>query len=199
MQDPAAPRDVTPAAASPPVASAPAAAPTAATLVRWAGAQPATAPYDFDEFERMARTRGEGRRRTQARLAALAASVSVLLVGTAVWQRAPVGGDPPATGVAATRDTAATAPVLTPMNSAAVAVEAPADRGARGRAPAVVRVHDAALRADLQDRIALLDALLSEARAAGDDDEPLRQVQRSRALLADSLQHVAWADGLSGR
>jgi hypothetical protein len=186
MQDPAAPRDVIPVTGSPP---GPAVAPLGAAFSRWADAQPATAPYDFDEFERLARARGDGRRRSQARVAALAASVSLVLVGAALWQRAPVDGAPPPAATAAVTDAAAAPPT--------VRTGGPAD--AVASAPAVVRVHDAALRADLQDRIAVLDALLSEARAAGEDDEPLRQVQRSRNLLADSLQHVAWADGLSGR
>jgi hypothetical protein len=129
-------------------------------------------PYDFATFQarrRAARVARPG----SAGWMAMAASVAALGVALVSWRLLEVPGEAPA--------------VLT-------TAEFSSDGAAEG--PALVRVGSAAARADLEERIALIDALLSEAQVSGGAAEDIRAMQAGRTLLVDSLQQVAWAETL---
>ena len=62
--------------------------------------------------------------------------------------------------------------------------------------PALVDLGQLAVRSDLEDRIAWYDAQLSVGRVTSAPPEQLRQMESTRDLLADSLQHVSFAHSL---
>ncbi len=62
--------------------------------------------------------------------------------------------------------------------------------------PALVDLGQLALRSDLEDRIAWYDAQLSVGRVNSAPPEQLRQLESTRELLANSLQHVSYAHSL---
>jgi hypothetical protein len=129
-------------------------------------------PYGFDEFLRRAGGAIEPQRTVPwLRVAAGVAVLAVALVGWRLLQPA----DAPWSGVAS--------------GQAGLAAEAAGE-------PARVKAGTAVARADLEDQIALIDALLSEARVSGGADENIRAMQESRSLLVDGLQRVAWAEAL---
>jgi hypothetical protein len=136
------------------------------------------APYDYAEFVRRRATRAaahEVRRTRLGRVTALAASLSVVLIGTAIWRQAGQG-----TAVTAVPTVAA---VAQPLDESS---------------PALVSAGQLVARDALEERIALLDAMLSESRAAGMQADTLRALERGRSTLADSLQRVAYAHQLIG-
>jgi hypothetical protein len=87
-------------------------------------------------------------------------------------------------------------------NTYAISVAGPAMDGGHSAAdqtdaqPALVDLGQLALRSDLEDRIAWFDAQLSVGRVNSAPPEQLRQLESTRELLADSLQHVSYAHSL---
>jgi len=109
------------------------------------------------------------------RITALAASLSVVLLGTALWRQAGPG------------------PVATPRPAVAVVAD-PVD----DTSPALVSAGQLAARDSIEERIALIDAMLSESRIAGAQDDSLRAMEQGRTTLVESLQRVAYAHQLVG-
>ena len=135
-------------------------------------------PYDFDEFQRRSVRAAAGRRSW-----ALSAVASVAVLGLIV--------------------SLAVVTQHTDLNSYAVSVPAPAMDGGQAGAdvdgapqPALVDLGQLAVRSDLEDRIAWYDAQLSVGRVTSAPPEQLRQMESTRDLLADSLQHVSFAHSL---
>jgi hypothetical protein len=64
--------------------------------------------------------------------------------------------------------------------------------------PALVSVGQLAARDSIEERIALIDAMLSESRVAGAQDDSLRAMEQGRTTLVESLQRVAYAHQLVG-
>jgi len=152
--------------------------PMSRTLRALASRDDASAPYDFAEFQRRATARAAGPGRgleRVLRVAAMVAPVALLLTIAGVEHRrgamADDAGD--VVAVAASGETAT--------------VE-----------PALVRVAPTARVIDLEDRIAWLDTMISEAPAAGLSPEERAQLASGRDALAGSLQRVRYAQALLG-
>jgi hypothetical protein len=160
-----------------------------------------TQPYDWAEFRRRAHRRAASSRPGMSRRhAALAAAILLVVAGIAVWTRVtrpnptPRGvalsqGDPrswgrgestnPTSGMADVRSAAAEHWLASLPND-----------------PPVVRVGTRAAVAGLEDRIAQLDDLLSEARVEGTQPASLVALQEQRARLVRSLAQVRYAETL---
>jgi hypothetical protein len=142
-------------------------------------------PYDWIEFRRRERVRvnAVARRRALHRtLAAGAASFVLMVVGFAAWLRS------------------SQAPV-SPRVEPVPAIEARADAEERWLAslpsePVVVHVGTRAAVAGLEDRIAQLDDVLSEARVEGTQPAKLVALEVQRARLVNSLVQVRYAETL---
>ena len=132
---------------------------------------PDVAPYDFGEFQRRAAARGEplaSRRVAHGlRLAAIVAPLALLLSIAGVERQGVV-----------------TEPAELAFR------QAPDDEPALVRAGATARVDD------LEDRIAWLDAMISEAPVAGIAPQDRAALKTGRDTLADSLQRVRYAQTL---
>lgn len=133
----------------------------------------ATAPFDFEEFERRVAVT---RQRRRATLWSSAASVGTLgvVVLLALMTQVPQ----PDALLSATA----------PQAEAAVA-DAPYE-------PAVVDLGRFEVTSELEDHIALLDAQISAARVYAIPPERLRQMESTRAQLNESLQRVSYAQSL---
>jgi hypothetical protein len=142
-------------------------------------------PYDWIEFRRRARARlnaAAHRRAMHRAYAVTAAAFALVVVGLAAWIRG--------------RET--------PMSyrvQPAPAVEARADAAERWLAslpsePVVVDVGTRAAVAGLEDRIAQLDDVLSEARVEGTQPAQLVALEEQRARLVNSLVQVRYAETL---
>jgi hypothetical protein len=127
-------------------------------------------PYDFAEFRRRGQLRSGG----LVRLTAVAATLSAVLLGAALWRYVDVG------------------PAELP---AAVSVST-ADPAVSDGSPALVRAGHWAARTEIEERIAVLDAMLSESRVRGGQAERLRALEQGRSTLVDALQRVAYAHQL---
>ena len=135
-------------------------------------------PYDYAEFSRRRAARAAAPRAGRAhlgRITALAATLSVVLLGTALWRQAGPG------------------PVAMPRPAVAVVAD-PVD----DTSPALVSAGQLAARDSIEERIALIDAMLSESRIAGAQDDSLRAMEQGRTTLVESLQRVAYAHQLVG-
>ena len=158
-------------------------------------------PYDWVEFRRRAHRRAASSRPgIRGRHAALAAAILLTVAGIAVWTRvtrpnpAPEGvtlsqGDPLSWGRG---EWANTTSGMADIRSAA------AERwlASLPSEPPVVRVGTRAAVAGLEDRIAQLDDLLSEARVEGTQPASLVALQEQRARLVSSLAQVRYAETL---
>ena len=138
-------------------------------------------PYDWLEFRRRARLRIEATARRRAHLrgyATLAAVLVLAVVGLAAWIRSkehPMLYDQAAEArVDATETWLASLP----------------------NEPTVVHVGTRAAVAGLEDRIAQLDDVLSEARVEGTQPAKLLALERQRARLVNSLAQVRYAETL---
>jgi hypothetical protein len=134
-------------------------------------------PYDFEEFQRRSLRAAAGRRSW-----ALSAMASVAALGLVV------------TLALVTQNSGVT-------DTYAISVSGPAMEGGHSDAdqagqPALVDLGQLALRGELEDRIAWFDAQLSVGRVNSAPPEQLRQLESTRDLLADSLQHVSYAHSL---
>jgi len=143
-------------------------------------------PYDFAEFERRSRLRLQRRR---ARTAVLrgGCGLSVLLAVVLAWS-----GTRPADSAALPREVA--------VGAAAAAATSPSSPALpllrRSPDAAVVRVETRLSVLALEERIALVDDLLSDAQAGSDPLRRLQRLERERALLTDSLRRVQHAEAL---
>jgi hypothetical protein len=143
-------------------------------------------PYDWIEFRRRERERvnAAARRRAMHRtFAAGAASFVLIVVALAAWMRG--------------RQTPVVSPRVEPMP----AIEARADAAERWLAslpsePVVVHVGTRAAVAGLEDRIAQLDDVLSEARVEGAQPAKLVALEEQRVRLVNSLVQVRYAETL---
>jgi hypothetical protein len=143
-------------------------------------------PYDFAEFERRARLRLQ-RRRVRTAMLRGGCGLSVLLAAVLAWSgtRQPdAAGWPRAAAVGATEAVASSpsSPELPLL--------------LRSPGAAVVRVETRLSVLALEERIALVDDLLSDAQAGSDPLRRLQRLERERALLADSLRRVQHAEAL---
>jgi len=135
-------------------------------------------PYDFEEFERRSMRAAAGRRSLGWSAAASVAVLGLVVTLAVVTQRSGV------------------------TDSYAIANPLPAMDGGHPDAeqedaqPALVDLGQLALRSDLEDRIAWYDAQLSVGRVNSAPPEQLQQLESTRELLADSLQHVSYAHSL---
>jgi hypothetical protein len=135
-------------------------------------------PYDFDEFQRRSLRAAAGRRSW-----ALSAMASVAVLGLVVTLALVTQNG----GVSDTYAISVSAPAMDGGHSVADQAD---DQ------PALVDLGQLALRSDLEDRIAWFDAQLSAGRVNSAPPEQLRQLESTRELLADSLQHVSYAHSL---
>jgi hypothetical protein len=137
------------------------------------------APYDFQQFkarEALVRRRRQSLRLLPGRATALAATLSAVLVGAALWRYVgvvPAPAEPPTVKRIAAQD---------PSD--------PSDSSEQ------VRAGHQAVRVELEQRIALIDAMLSESRVSGERADSLRALEEGRSTLVDSLQRVAYAQQL---
>jgi len=141
-----------------------------------AGHADATPPFGFEELLRR-RAAGEQRRRAVAWSIAGSAGVLGAVALLALLTQRP---EPAATVI----------PAL-PAKNVGVAA-----RVAASGEPALVDLGQFALTSELEDHIALLDAQISAARVYAASPEQLRQLERARAQLNDSLQRVSYAQTL---
>jgi hypothetical protein len=135
-------------------------------------------PYDFEEFERRASTAAAGRRSWAWSAAASVAALGLVVILAVVTQRSGLTGS-----------YAISEPVFAVD---AGGLSADPDEGQ----PALVDLGQLALQGDLEDRIAWFDAQLSAGRVNSAPPEQLRQMESTRELLADSLQHISYAHSL---
>jgi hypothetical protein len=138
-------------------------------------------PYGFAEFERRAQVLRR-RRRLQAAALRGGCALSVLVAFALAWS-----GTRPAP--------AFVAPSLALAEATRAAAAATVEVPARA-ATAMVRVETRLSVLALEERIALVDDLLSDAHAGSDPLRRLQRLERERALLADSLQRVQHAEAL---
>lgn len=138
-------------------------------------------PYGFAEFERRAQVLQRRRRRRTATLRG-ACALSLLVAFSLAWS-----------GTRPTQVSSLPSPAVAGATRAAAA--APADMPARA-ATAMVRVETRLSVLALEERIALVDDLLSDAQTGSDPLRRLQRLERERALLADSLRRVQHAEAL---
>jgi hypothetical protein len=142
-------------------------------------------PYDWIEFRGRARARinaAARRRANHRKYAAIVAAFFLMVVGLAAWMRG--------------RETSMSYGVKPPP-----IVEARVDAQERWLAslpsePIVVHVGTRAAVAGLEDRIAQLDDVLSEARVEGTQPAKLVPLEEQRARLVNSLVQVRYAETL---
>jgi hypothetical protein len=135
-------------------------------------------PYDFEEFQRRSVRAATGRRSW-----ALSAVASVAMLGLVVT-------------LALVTQTRGVSGTYALADSAPATDGGPTDAVAEAGQPALVDLGQLALRSDLEDRIAWYDAQLSVGRVNSAPPEQLRQLESTRELLANSLQHVSYAHSL---
>lgn len=135
-------------------------------------AREVAAPYDFAEFQRRAAARPAPRPRAAERvlrIAAMSAPLALLLLIAGVERQSLILD---------------------------AADERPASAASAAQEPALVHVGPAARVNDLEDRIAWLDTMISEAPVTGLSSEDRAQLRRGREALANSLQRVRYAQSL---
>jgi hypothetical protein len=140
------------------------------------------APYGYDEFLRRAAAAAEraAHRRRRASRVGLVAVAGVF--GLALWANRPNVTAPRAAGSA---------------QRAVAAFDARAGQAwleSLPRDPAVVRVGPRLAAARLEDRIAWVDDMLSDAQLSGDPLIRQHELRTERARLVDSLVHVRYAE-----
>lgn len=139
----------------------------------------AAPPYAFEEFQRRGARLHSTRNTVVWSIAASVASLGLVLTVALVTGRG---------GVAVSSSDAQVAAVAT---GDAVVAESLADDQ-----PALVDMGQFAITSELEDRIAWIDAALSESRVQSASSENLQQLESTRDQLAESLQHVSYAHSL---
>ena len=142
-------------------------------------------PYDWIEFRRRGRERVNSaahRRTLRTTYAVIAAGFVLIVVGLAAWMRGKEATMPyelePPSAVEARVDDAESWLASLPSE------------------PVVVHVGTRAAVAGLEDRIAQLDDVLSEARVEGAQPAKLVALEEQRARLVNSLVQVRYAETL---
>jgi hypothetical protein len=133
-------------------------------------------PYDFEGFQRRSVRAAAGRRSWAFSAVASVAALGLVVTLAVVTQRSGVN------------DYA----ISNPEPAMGTSVLAESDNAQ----PALVDLGQLALRSDLEDRIAWYDAQLSVGRVSSAPPEQLKQLESTRELLANSLQHVSYAHSL---
>jgi hypothetical protein len=152
-------------------------------------------PYDWAEFQRRAEVlRSTGPSQHGRRYAALAACFALLVAGLALWIR--FGATDTRSMVAAS--SAQEEGSIQPAARGAQA-ELRAEWLERWEEPVIVRVGSRLATAELEDRIAYVDDLLSAERADDPQPERVAQLQRERERLAQSLIQLRYAEVLTAR
>jgi hypothetical protein len=153
---------------------------------RLRGLPPQTSqPYDWLEFQRRTRRRGQpAAALTGGRAAAAAAVLSLGVV--ALWTR--LGAPPPAEP--AFEPVAAAAPAPHTVSAERWLESLPSE-------PAVVRVGTRAAVTGLEDRIAQMDDLLSTGQLEQPPAAQLLALQRERTRLVGALAQVRYAETLA--
>jgi len=155
-------------------------------------------PYGWEEFKRRARHRIEPRATgANKRYAAIAAALVVLVAGAAVWSRLTRSDASSHTHESQLAHVRA-ATVEGDVHSSDTRVEV----GQRWLAslpkePVVVRVGTRAAVADLEDRIAQVDDLLTDETVDGAQPARLHLLEQERARLVNSLVQVRYAETLA--
>jgi hypothetical protein len=157
-------------------------------------------PLTWDEFQSRSAARKAGLER--ARLArqlsargylALAASLAVVVAGVAAWSRlsSPVART-------SVDDAAQELPMLAQPNPRFLAQAAASERwlSRLPAEPAVMRVGTRTAVANLEDRIAWMDDVLSAERLDAVDPSHIVALQHERARLVNSLAQVRYAESL---
>jgi hypothetical protein len=156
-------------------------------------------PINFAEFKKRQLLRRARSQRSSQRLQfAVAASVSIVMIGAiTIWRRVP-------SPAMSTQRSAAPAmpatyyPVPVAWDEAA-ARSAASERwlAAQPDEPVIVRVGTRAAVTNLEDRIAWIDDTLSSMRANGGEAERARALQHERDRLVNSLAQVRFAETLA--
>src|SRR5882762_8742766 len=155
-------------------------------------------PYGWEEFRRRARHRIEPRATgANKRYAAIAAALVVLVAGAAVWSRLTRSDASSHTHESQLAHVRA-ATVEGDVHSSDTRVEV----GQRWLAslpkePVVVRVGTRAAVADLEDRIAEVDDMLTDETVDGAQPARLHLLEQERARLVNSLVQVRYAETLA--
>jgi hypothetical protein len=134
-------------------------------------------PYDFEEFERRSVRAAAGRKSWAFSAVASMAVLGLVVTLAVVTQRGGVNGY-------------AVSSPMPAMDEAYAGTETDDSQ------PALVDLGQQALLIDLEDRIAWYDAQLSVGRVSRAPPEQLKQLESTRELLANSLQHVSYAHSL---
>ena len=138
-------------------------------------------PYGFEEFERRSMRAAAGRRSYAWTTLASVAVLGLVVTLAVVTQRNGLSG----------------AYAVSDLPIAVVPDDPVAHDGVDSYAqPALVDLGQLAVRGELEDRIAWYDAQLSAGRVNSAPPEQLRQMESTRELLADSLQHISYAHSL---
>jgi hypothetical protein len=158
-----------------------------------------TAPYDWTEFKVRSRQRHDRAAivpesvDNRWRIAAIAAGFALIIAGLALWSRFDRAE------LALNPDFAMSEPAQEP-----VADWDPSDVTAASRwlasspaEPTIVRVDTRFAVADLEDRIAWLDDLLTTAQIERVQPAHIKTLRRERAELVDSLAKVRYAETLA--
>jgi hypothetical protein len=157
-------------------------------------------PLAWPEFERKAAARKDAmerardaRRRSIRRYAAVAASLTVVVAGVAAWSRF----SSPTAEIRAS-DATPGLPMLSQPDPRFLAQAAASERWLSHlpAEPAVVRVGTRAAVANLEDRIAWMDDVLSAERLEAVDPTHIVALQHERARLLNSLAQVRYAESL---
>ncbi len=135
-------------------------------------------PYDFEEFERRSVRAAAGRRSWAFSTVASVAVLGLVVSLAVVTQR----GD-----------------LNYAVSSPVPAMDGGPSADTDDSLPALVDLGQLAQRNALEDRIAWYDAQLSVGRVSNAPPEQLRQLESTRELLANSLQHVSYAHSLLDR
>ncbi len=153
-------------------------------------------PYAFEEFERRAARRRQQVVRQRRWTSGLACG-AIVLVAAAVWTaRLPLvssplrGAQPVAVGSAAASVSRSSGADLAAGPAAA---QAQAMLEAIDVEPAVVRVGTGMALASLEDHIAYVDDMLSDAQFEGDSLSTIHHLRSQRLQLVDSLARVRYA------
>ena len=156
-------------------------------------------PINWKEFkERQLLQRARSQRSSHRRQFAIAAAVSLAMIGAITfWRRVPSPG----------MSTQRSAPAALPATYYPVPVawdeaasrSAASERwlAAQPNEPVIVRVGTRAAVTNLEDRIAWVDDTLSSMRANGGEAERARALQYERDRLVNSLAQVRYAETLA--
>lgn len=158
-----------------------------------------TPPLTWEELQRRAATIQSKRATSSWRYAAMAAGIAVAVAGLAIWGRiAQFGGEAQIQQTAAQGATQDQLPLLAMPDRKSMAQAEVSERWLSRLPvePAVMRVGTRIAVADLEDRIAWMDDVLSAEKLDAVDPSHIVALQRERARLVNSLAQVRYAETL---